>query len=298
MYENYTGTPTKRDPGSDQEPDAPAADVLNEHFDEPGDPDGVVAADEQRHWQETHPSPEPLPPARRKRKHRLLKAFVVLVVITAAATGAFKFGDYKASAPAAKPITPAPAVPKQAAKPVVVIKHYDSVTYTLGLDYPKDWTVSDTTAKLTVTSPSMELTTSSGAKVSGHVVATIQNKQPTIAAFPVDGAVAVLASDKLTYKQPSAVQRAQTYVSYLSYSAANGLNAVFVTGDNGYLQAQNIPLSDVIAGDPLISVSFETCATADCATGTPVPITLLASSWKTASFSSQVTALLESIQLN
>ena len=109
------------------------------------------------------------------------------------------------------------------------------------------------------------------------------------------GAVAALASNHLTYKQPSTVQRAQTYESYLSYAATNGLDALYVTGDNGYQQGQQVPLSDVIKGNPLISVSFNACPDENCTT--PKPATLSASAWQSSSASKDVTNLLESIIL-
>lgn len=297
MYENYTGTPTRREPTSDEDT-AKDQDVLNEHWEEPGDPDGVIAEDQKRQWQERHPAPEPTPPARRKRKHGFLKFLVIVIIIAAAAVGAFKFGDYKAT-PATPKTTPKVAsTPKTVTPATIPIKHADSTNFLLGFDYPQDWTVVDTAAKLTVTSPSVQLSTVAGAKTSGHVVVTMQNQQTTIAGYPADGAVAVLESAKLTYKQPSAAQRAQTYLSYLSYASATGLNTLYVTGDNGYLAQQYVPLSDVVLGNPLVSVTFQTCATADCATGTPTPVVLLASSWNSASFAKQVLALLESIQLD
>ena len=85
--------------------------------------------------------------------------------------------------------------------------------------------------------------------------------------------------------------------SFLGYKEA-GLNALFVTGDNGYQVGQAIPLADVVKGNPLISVTFLTCASDDCSTGTPTPLTLQTSSWQSASFSAQVVKLLELIQLN
>ncbi|MEJ0072883.1 MAG: hypothetical protein WDN27_02225 [Candidatus Saccharibacteria bacterium] len=38
---------------TDDEPDA-----LNEHVEDPGDPDGIIAADEERKQQAEHPAPE------------------------------------------------------------------------------------------------------------------------------------------------------------------------------------------------------------------------------------------------
>jgi hypothetical protein len=274
------------------------SDELNEHVEEPGDPDGVHAADEERRWQETHPAPMATPAAVPRHKRRWV-VLLVIVLVAAAAVGAYWFGNRKADAPSPK-TPPNNTHQQQSTKQPqnVPTKHYDSATYTLGFDYPETWTVSDTTAKLTVTSPAMQLVSASGARENAHVVVTIQNQQSAIAGYPAGGAVAALESDKLTYKQPTSIQRAQTYLSYLSYSQANGLNALYITGDNGYQQGQQVPMSDIVKGNPLISVTFETCTSDDCSTGTPTPVAILATDWKNAAANKDVTALLQSITLN
>jgi cytoskeletal protein RodZ len=283
-------------------------DQLNEHVEYPGDPDGLVAAEAHQKWQAEHAAPERLPQARKKRsKARWLVAPLVLILIGAAAYGAYWFGNKQAdknthkSAQSARQTsgqkTQQQTTQKQDA--AVPTKHYDSATYTLGFDYPQTWTVNDSAAKLIVASPAVSLKTAAGSTVNGHVVLTIQNKQTTVAGYPSGGADAVLESQKLTYKQPTPVQRAQTYLTYLSYGTnAGGLDALYVTGDNGYQKDQTVPLSDVVKGNPLISVTFQSCTSADCSSGTPTMLVLPASTWSTIPESKQVTSLLESIQLN
>lgn len=283
--------------GEKVEDEADAPDVLNEHVEEPGDPDGVVAAEEEHKLEVERPAP--FAPVAKKRRKRWPVVLLVLLVLAAGAAGAYWFGSHKkASAPGAKQPTGTHATTSKSSDAPVPTKHYDSVTYTLGFDYPETWKVSDTAAKLSVTSPAVQLTGVDGKTVEGHVAVNIQNQQATIAGYPAGGALASLASDKLTYKQPTSVQRAQTYLSYLSYKQTNGLDVLYITGDNGYQQGQQVPMSDVAKANPLISVTFETCKTADCSTGTPTPITLLANDWKAASASKDITTLLQSITLN
>jgi cytoskeletal protein RodZ len=283
-------------------------DHLNEHVEYPGDPDGLIAAEEHQKWQAKHSVPvEQLPKARKKRsKGRWLVAPLVLILIGAAAYGAYWFGNKQADKKTGKSAQttqhtsnqqPQQTTPKQ--ETTIPTKHYDSATYTLGFDYPQTWTVTDTTAKLTVASPTVSMKTADGSTSNGHVVLTIQNQQTTIAGYPAGGADAVLESQKLTYKQPTPVQRAQTYLTYLSYGTkAGGLNALYVTGDNGYQKDQTVPLTDVVKGNPLISVTFQSCTSADCSTGTPTTLVLPASSWSATAENKQVISLLESIQLN
>jgi hypothetical protein len=271
-------------------------DELNEHVEEPGDPDGVVAADEEQQWQEAQPAP-----AAQTRRRRWPKVLSGVLILAAAVAGAYWFGSYKADAPApANPHhTSSANLPTPSSQTAAVpTKHYDSTNYTLGFDYPEGWTVADNTTKLTVTSPAVKLTGLDGTAVNTHVVITVQNQQATIPGYPATGAVAELDSDKLSYKQPTAVQRAQTYLSYLGYHKENGLDQLFITGDNGYKQGQQVPMTDVAKGNPLISVTFETCSTSDCASGTSALTTLLASAWKNTVSDKQVVALLQSLQLN
>lgn len=280
------------------EPNDEELDELNEHWNEPGDPDGVFEAEEQERWQAEHPQPVALPP--RKKRHPFLKALLVLVLLAAATAGAWWIGNHEASAPSTKLPAPtqsskkAPATSQKLASPTT---HYDSTRFGIGVDYPTTWKLTDTNDKLLIASPSMQLTTENGSKVQGHVLVTVQNKQSSIPGFPSGGAVSALESQKITYKQPTPIQRAQTYVSFLSYTQVSSLDAIYVTGDSGYLQNQLVPMSDVVQGNPLVSVTFVTCATSDCTSGTPTPLTLQASNWQNAFFNTPVMNLLKSIEL-
>jgi hypothetical protein len=277
------------------EPEEPDEDALNEHVEDPGDPDGLVAAEKQHRWQHGKLASEPrvIPPYDRKRSWPL-KVGVLLVVVLAV-TAAYVLGYQKAHAPiAAKQQVAQNKSERKLAPVVTTTKHYDSTTHTLGLDYPQNWLVADTPDKLTVTSPEFAMTSLDGS-TNGHIVLTIQNQQTSIAGYPGGGAAASIASDKLTYAHPSSVQRAQTYLSYLGYGTPNGISALFLTGDNGYQEAQNVPLADVIRGNPLVSVVFQKCAKSFCTGGTSTPITLKADSWDHAAFKAPIITTLQSL---
>jgi hypothetical protein len=76
------------------------------------------------------------------------------------------------------------------------------------------------------------------------------------------------------------------------------LDAVYVTGDSGYQQDQAIPMADVVKGDPLINVTFVSCPTDDCATGTLTPLSVTTATWQNSAIGKPATALLESLTLN
>ncbi|HSX43591.1 MAG TPA: hypothetical protein VLF59_05930 [Candidatus Saccharimonadales bacterium] len=282
-------------------------DRLNEYVEHPSDPDGVVQAEKIRAWQAEHPAAGQAGKPRKKRRGlRALVWLLVLAIIAGAAYGAYWYGTSLADKntgkkPPASQAKKTDTTHNQATAPqakTVPTKHYDSTIYTLGFDYPETWKVTDTASKLIVASPAVSLATVNGATVNGHVVVTVQNQQSTIAGYPASGAVEVLESQKLSYVQPTPVQRAATYVSYLSYAKANGLDTIFVTGDNGYVANQSVPMGDVVKGNPLISVTFESCTSDDCSTGTPTMLTLLASKWQGGTLDKQVTALFKSITLD
>jgi hypothetical protein len=266
-------------------------DELNEHVQDPGDPDGLVAAEERLRRQESGPAPQ----TAYRAKRRWPKVLITIVVALAAPFGAYWLGTHEATKK--PPTRQHTGVQKQSAQlqTASTTKHYDSTNYTLGFDYPDNWTVSDSVSKLTIVSPVMQLVTATGAATGVHVVVTIQNQQTIIPGFPANGATAAAASDHLTYKQPSSVQRAQTYLSYLSYAIPTSLDVLYITGDNGYQQGQLVPMTDVVKGNPLISVTFQSCTNDNCGGGKLV--SLSASEWRTASASKEVTALIESIVL-
>ncbi|MEJ0072884.1 MAG: hypothetical protein WDN27_02230 [Candidatus Saccharibacteria bacterium] len=101
---------------------------------------------------------------------------LTIIIIAAAAYGAYWYGTRKANQdnpPAAsqssqkQPTKSAASTPAVTATPT---KHYDSTNFTLGIDYPETWTVTDTPAKLTVVSPNLSFTSVNGTSAEGHVV--------------------------------------------------------------------------------------------------------------------------------
>lgn len=271
-------------------------DELNEHVHDPGDPDGLVAAEERRRWEETRPASSPTPLTEYKPGHPWIKFLITIVLIAAAAYGAYWIGNHEATksqTPPKKQQTAQRSQQTQADTNQVVA--YTSSNYSLSFNYLKNWTVSDTTTKLTVISPAMELSTVTGGKSSVHLVVTIQNPVKTIPGFPDSGGFASLESQDLTYTQPTGVQSGQTYVSYVGYSSATGLDAIYVTGNSGYQQGQVVPMSDITQVNPFIAVQFETCSDNACTNGKPV--TLTANDWQASTANKDITNLIESLQL-
>ena len=189
-----------------------------------------------------------------KRKHRFIRSVAhffgwILLIIVLTAAGGYAGWHYLL-----KPNTPAKttdsaaqrAAATSAATPAASsdsahTKHYESPNFSLSLDYPQDWIVTDTTAKLTIASPIKQLKSGSSTVQNEQTTLTIQPKQVSSPAFKSGNATAIRESEKIAYAKPSQTQRANSYVSFLAYagaassnSSSAGLDGIYVTGDNGY----------------------------------------------------------------
>lgn len=177
--------------------------------------------------------------------------------------------------------------------------HYDSTNFSLGFDYPKDWTVSDTDgARLTVTSPILQLKDSNGQTTNARIVFAVQHQQSNIPQLAANHAVAPIRSQKIAYTSATPSQRAQTYVTFVNYTGGSqGIDALYITGDNGYQAAQTVPMSDIAHDDPLVTISFLRCADTTCpATSSPMPIAT--SSWQDSALSTPLINLLKSLAID
>lgn len=168
----------------------------------------------------------------------------------------------------------------------ITTKHYDSTAFNLGFDYPEDWKINNEASKLLVTSPAMKLKTPEGT-ASGQVVLAIQPKQTSLPAFKNGNAIATIPSEKITYLKPSPTQRAQTYLTPLTYASpaadtpSAGIDGIYITGDFGYQKGQVAPQVDIVRVDPLISFSFAKCNDQACPASQSVatPLTVAENSW-------------------
>ncbi len=202
----------------------------------------------------------------------------------------------KAAAAGSNPASTANNSPSNSTKP------YNSSNFNLSFNYPDGWTVSDTgNGKLTVTSPTMQLTAADGSSQTGEVIMSIQKQAAAdLSMFKQGSAVAVLASQKVMYANPTSTQRAQTYLSFLQYAATTtkgGLDGVYVTGDLGYAYAQQVPESDITKIDPLIRVMFGGCTVSGKTCSSTSPLTISSQMWSNSDFSGPIESMLESLQI-
>ena len=152
---------------------------------------------------------------------------------------------------------------------------------------------------LTVTSPVVTLKGADGQESKATIVLSIMPKGQNVAEFTGSSALAVRDSEKITYKNPTDVQRAQTYLSFLQYSASSrkALDAIFITGDFGYKTDQYVPKTDITKLDPLIHVSFMACVDSDC-TKSDKPLTLDPGQWTDSKLQKPVLTILTSLAVH
>lgn len=243
-----------------------------------------------------------------------LAVFLILIIVGAIGAAAyFWFHNARPNAPVKQPVKAAVQTPAQtktdqqpATNPTGAStaepKTYTSTTFKLNLTYPSDWTPDEQTGKLTITSPVVTLADASGQTTNGRMILSIRPRQDKPAEFAAGKVVAVLASDKVNYTAPAAGQRGSTYLSYLQYggtSTKGGMDGLYITGNYGYKYAQTVQLSEISKIDPLVEVTFVSCADVTCAVATQKPLTVSSTAWKTDTTNRPVVEkLLKSIVFN
>lgn len=145
-------------------------------------------------------------------------------------------------------------------------KKYESVNFKLSFDYPGDWTASeDNSEEISVLSPDLKLKDMDGQDVTGQILLRIRAKGQKLQPLEGNSITAVLDSEKIAYTNPTQVQRASTYISFLRFSDnAEGLDGIYITGDLGYEKGQNVPATDIQQVDPIISIEFYLCPNSGC----------------------------------
>lgn len=238
-----------------------------------------------------------MPSLHKKKQWPKVTAIILLMIIVAGIGAAYWYKNHTTERPKST-INKSVVTPKYIAPPTT---QYSSSNLGVTFSYPNTWTVDESVNNtLTVTSTAMQLTDGTGKDVLGKVIMTAQNEPgATITGFSAGSASAVLASQIVTYTEPSSSQAAQTYISFLQYAsttASSGLDGIYVTGNYGYQQGQVIPESDISQVDPLITLTFVSCSNSSCATTSPLTINI--SMWGEQDFSEPILAMIESLSLS
>jgi hypothetical protein len=230
---------------------------------------------------------------------------VVLLVIVVLGLGVWAYMSYKHSVKKVAVARSVAVKPKSAAStsvaPTIPSTSQTSPAYGLTFSYPTSWTVINSgSAPMLVTSPVIKLISDTGQTVSGQIVMTVSKAGLLPAGF-TSSSVAVLTSQKIAYTQPSPVQAAATYVSFVQYPATNisgGLDGIYVSGNYGYQKYQVIPVSNINQTSPLVDFSFYSCAGSTCPLSTRRPLTVSINEWNSASFKDPIMLILKSFSFS
>lgn len=242
------------------------------------------------------PGEDPKPKRKGLKIVLLLLGLLLLAAIVGAIVYMLKQPRPEAADQAAT--TAGQAQPTEVPKAAAHTKEFDSAKFQIRVAYPEDWKLEEAEdgKRFSVLSPVQELSDVSGKPVKGQVVFAVRDTiTDPLAEFKTPSALAVLASEKITYVRPSQVQRGQTYISLLDFSETGALDGIYVTGDAGYQKNQIVPKSDIAKVNPIISVTFRKCASDDCVQPKEQPLSLDPGLWQDHNVFEQVRSMLESI---
>lgn len=233
---------------------------------------------------------------------RVVASLLVVVLLVAAGFGAYRLFFHSKSSPAykapAQTVANAPSATGNKTGSNTSTQTYTATDYNLSFKYPDGWVVfNNGSGPMTVTSPSTQLTSATGQKVTGLITMTIQQQGQFPASFSAGTALAVLNSQRITYTQPTTAQPSQAYLSFVQYASTTtkgGLDGIYLTGNYGYTKDQAIPGSDIGAVNPLVTVTFTKCGNAKC-TSNLVPLTIASTSWSKQALQAPIKSMLASL---
>lgn len=231
-------------------------------------------------------------------KRRWLIAGIILVLLLVGGAVAYVFtrNDSKTQtdAPAATDAVDSSNADLSSDLASTETKDFTAAQLGLSLKYPSNWTVDETDGAVIFRSPAAHLP-SMKPGLQGRVEVMIRAKGQPLPEFENGNATATRASELLTYTNPSQSQRANSHLTFVAYAPeVNGLNAMYITGDNGYQKDQAVPQVDIANMDPVITVTFLACGDKpDCSSASPT--SLDPSAWDDETFSSVLKTMLQSI---
>lgn len=253
------------------------------------------------HTPQPVPKHEYLPPDYHQDKGRAKRVFLyslVTILILGAAAAAYWFGFHKKTPAKSANQQTNSSTQQSSTQPASQIdsttKHYDSANFSLGIDYPANWTLTDNGGgKMTIVSPALQLKGATGQTVSGKITLLITPKGQNLSDFSAGSAIAVMDSEKIAYTQPTQTQRANTYLSFLRFATdadTNAMDGIYITGDAGYQKGQYIPKTDVAKIDPEVAMTFTDAS--------GKPLSIAASNWNDTTFSGPITKIFTSLVVN
>ncbi len=142
--------------------------------------------------------------------------------------------------------------------------HYVSDALKLEFDYPSDWRIGSNPDNTYITIQSapfqVNYTTGAQAKVRGYL--TIYNEYPESNLDVESKSQIAAASEKLVYKNPTKIQRSETFLSFAHPSLYNNTNivtAAFISSDLSYSPGQIVGSKNFTKTSPFIIFRLTEC---------------------------------------
>jgi len=237
-------------------------------------------------------------PSKRDKKSQIIFIISCCILLAILGAGAYSYGYYTRDNKKQEVKTTTKIVVKPLANNIYspTTTSYDSTVFGFNIKYPDSWQLSSSgTNNVSLTSPVTSLTADTGQKVNGRVVLSVVSKGLVPAGFGTSS-VAVLDSVDISFDSPTSNQAAQSYLSFVQYPATDikgGLDGIYVTGNNGYVKDDVIPIADVNTMSPLIYATFYQCNSLACTSSKP--LTISSSEWSNTDFSNAITNTIKSM---
>ena len=231
---------------------------------------------------------------------KLSIGLAALVLIAALAAGGYWFYKNRKSTDKPSGDTQTTQPTAQAADTITTeTKKYESANFKLSFDYPGNWFAGEDNAEeISVLSTDLKLKGVDGQDVVGQILLRIQAKGQKLSIGDPGSATAVLPSERITYANPTEVQRASTFITFVRYAQnTKGLDGIYITGDLGYEKDQQVPSSDVEKVDPVISIELYLCPNSGCVEVSGV-YGISEEVWNDEDISVPLTNMLESFVIN
>ena len=217
--------------------------------------------------------PKPKSAKKRLSKRAVLISLVILVNLLATGSSSYLF----VASSKAKPVqvksqtltketsdtTVSPA--SEPTTPTVTTKHYTAEALKTDFDYPSDWYIASNGSDqiITIQSPHFQIKELNGKLSDAQVVIDITPKySDNNYAFIYDDSRIVMPSEKLTYTNPTKVQRTETNLSFAQFPGTtdkNGLDILFVSGDQSYATGQTVGSKTYKTINPFIAIYIQDC---------------------------------------
>ncbi len=240
-----------------------------------------------------NPDPSLKPPKNRPAKYLLILLLLVLVIGGALA---YKLvNDHKSKSKVTKTTTSQSSAQSTSSIGGPTTS-YTSTAFSLSVNYPKSWVVnSSNSTSLSFTSPSTTLKSDLGKRTNAKVILTVVPMGQLQSQIASNATVAVLPSQLFTYTNPTPSQAAQAYLSFFQYPSTNvigGMDAIYITGNLGYVKTQTVVANDIASLNPLVYITFVQCLNQTCSQ--TKPLTIISSMWNDKTFQSPILNMVES----